>query len=391
MALRATITNYAQAAAIVKEMKLEGGLEADDWRSEGRSALKRILEERMETYMDSRLADIRWSANVDRRNGTYVRHLLTELGELELSVPRSRTTTASAVLRAYARRTVQIDRLVMGCFVFGLSTRKVGEALLAILGERISPSTVSRVAKTLDEAVATFHRRRLRNDYKVILLDGVVLRRRTGAGAISRPVLVVMGIRRDGKKEMIDFRLRPSESREHWESFLTDLYNRGLTCEGVDMVCVDGGQGLLSALENIHPDIPLQRCWAHKVRNITDKVRMKDREEVKRDLRKVHHAKNVAKAKSAARDFADKWEGAYPAAVRCLKNDLDDLFTFFRFNDETWHKATRTTNAIERRLGRCGEERDQWACLVTEPVSNESFTLYSHTKTKNRERLPPLP
>jgi transposase-like protein len=348
MALRATIENYTTAARVVKEMNIDAW-EEPLLRREGGKAIKDLLEGAMTNRTDAYLREMGRQAG-DRRNGHYARHLLTVLGDIELSVPRTRTWSALSVVKAYARRTAEINHLILSCFVLGLSTRKVGEALLGILGERVSAATVSRVAKTLDAAVAAFHRRRLVNRYTAILLDGVVLSRKTGAGAQRRPVLVAMGIRPDQGKEVIDFRLCHSESQQQWELFLNDLYKRGLTCEGVEVICVDGGPGLLAALDTVHPNVPIQRCWAHKIRNITDKVRKKDAEEVKKDLRKIYCAKDVVKARSAARDFADKWETAYPAAIRCLQKDLDDLLTFFRFKDPVWRKATRTTNAIERRF-----------------------------------------
>jgi putative transposase len=92
----------------------------------------------------------------DRRNGSYRRHLLTELGEIELAVPRTRRFAPIAVLRAYARRAEQLDRMILACFVLGLSVRKVGQALLPILRRPISPATVSKVAKQLDRVVAAF-------------------------------------------------------------------------------------------------------------------------------------------------------------------------------------------------------------------------------------------
>ncbi len=120
------------------------------------------------------------------------------------------------MVRAYARRAPHVDRMILACFVLGLSTRKVGTALLPILGRRISAATVSRVAKTLDVAVAAFHRRPLKDLYPVLMLDGVVLSRKTGAGAIRRPVLVALGLRSDGKKEIIDYRLALAESAREW-------------------------------------------------------------------------------------------------------------------------------------------------------------------------------
>ena len=173
---------------------------------------------------------------------------MTELGEIELCVPRTRRFSARSVLSAYARRAPQIDRLVLACFVLGLSTRKVATALLPILGRRISPATVSRIARSLDAAVAAFHRRPLKDVYRALMLDGVVLARKTGAGALRRPVLVALGIRPDGKKEIVDFRLANAESAAQWERFLTDLYRRGLRGRALETICVDGGSGLLAAL-----------------------------------------------------------------------------------------------------------------------------------------------
>ncbi|HMF06400.1 MAG TPA: transposase [Methylocella sp.] len=138
-----------------------------------------------------------------RRNGTYHRRLLTELGDIELSVPRTRTYSPVAVVRAYARRASHVDRMILVCFMLGLSTRKVASALLPVLGRPIAASTVSQVAKSLDAVTSAFHRRRLKNRYKVLMLDGVVLLRKTGAGAVRRPVLVALGLLPDGRKEVI--------------------------------------------------------------------------------------------------------------------------------------------------------------------------------------------
>lgn len=154
----------------------------------------------------------------------------------------------------------------------------------------------------------------------------------------------------DGRKEILDFRLAPAESQVAWEAFLSDLYRRGLTTEGVEMIGTDGGKGLLAALALTYPHIPIQRCWAHKTRNILDKVRRADREKAKKDLHRISHASTKTKARSAARRFANRWEEIYPPAVACLRRDLDDLLQFLQFKDEPWRRAVRTTNAIERRF-----------------------------------------
>ena len=140
--------------------------QGEDYRRAGALGLKDILEGRMAAGVDRHLDEMAERGAADRRNGSYRRWLMTELGEIELSVPRTRSWSALAVVRAYARRAAHIDRMILACFVLGLSTRKVAIALLPILGRRISAGTVSQVAKTLDAAVAAFHRRPLKDIYR---------------------------------------------------------------------------------------------------------------------------------------------------------------------------------------------------------------------------------
>jgi len=346
----ATITSLPMAFEVVKAMQAEGLDWGEGYRPLGRQALQEIIEDQMAAAVDRHLDQLGADDAADRRNGYYRRHLLTELGDIELNVPRTRRYSPVEVIRAYARRTPQIDRVILAGFVLGLSTRKVSETLLALLGRPVSATTVSQVAKTLDAAVAAFHRRPLQNRYQALMLDGVVLARKTGAGALRRPVLVALGLRPDGKKEIIDFRLAGSESAAEWEQFLTGLYRRGLTGEGLEMICVDGGSGLIAALPRVFHDIPVQRCWAHKIRNVLNKVKTADQPAVKRALHKIMNAANAPAARAAARRFADRFENRYPAAVACLRNDLDELLTCFRYKTEAERRAVRTTNAIERRF-----------------------------------------
>lgn len=346
----ATIESLPAAFRMMKAMRAEGVEWGEDYRGAARCTLAELLEGRMAETIDRHLERMAESGEADRRNGCYTRWLLTELGEIELHVPRTRTFSALMVVRAYARRAKDVDRMILACFLLGLSTRKVALALLPILGRPVSPATVSAVARQLDAAVAAFHRRPLEDIYRVLVLDGVVLRRKTGAGALARPVLVALGLRPDGKKEVIDFRLASAESAAQWEQFLDDLIRRGLTGKRLEMLCVDGGSGLLAALPVAFPDIPVQRCWAHKIRNVLNKVRKPDQAAIKASLHRIMNAETLPQARTAARRFADCWEGIYPKAVACLRTDLDDLLTCFRYPTIAERKAVRTTNAIERRF-----------------------------------------
>ncbi len=344
----ALIHSVPQAMRTMKALGDESIFCDDSYLRESRELIARLIEGRMQARVSAHLEECKRAGIADRKNGYYKRRLLESIGDLELKVPRTRTYCPVEILERYARRAPRIDRLILAAFVLGLSTRKVGKAMLQLLGEKVSASTVSKVAKQLDAEVAAWQRRPLKDRYRVLMFDGVVLSRKTGAGAIKRPVLVALGILPDGRKEVIDFRLAHGESQNAWEAFLNDLYQRGLSGETSELIVSDGGKGLLAALPLVYPRIPVQRCWVHKMRNVLDKCKKTDREEMRQDLRKVMNAPDKSKARSAARRFAKKWEASYPKAVRCLAMDLDDLFAHYIFKSAKWRKAGRSTNAIER-------------------------------------------
>jgi hypothetical protein len=136
-------------------------------------------------------------------------------------------------------------------------------------------------------------------------------------------VLVALGLRPDDRKEVIDFRLVSSESAAERERFLGDLIRRGPIADQLEMIRVDGGSGLLAAMPTAYSGVPVQRCWAHKIRNVLAKVRNADQPTVRADLHAVMNARTLPRARSAARRFADRWTADYPRAVACLRDDFD--------------------------------------------------------------------
>jgi putative transposase len=346
--LPATITKIQQAFKEIKDMQCDTW--EGDYRPAARDALKDILEHRMGNAIDAHLEQKRIQGFPDRRNGSYPRHLLTELGDLLLRIPRTRTFSARVLLKRFARRASSIERLILLSFLFGLSTRKVGQALLPILGERVSHATVSQIGKQLDQAVQAYHQRPLSDAYEVLLLDGIVMKRKTGIGVQKRSVLVALGIKSDGKKEIIDFRQVYGESQSAWEAFLHDLYRRGLEGQSLKLIIIDGGKGLLAALPLVYSDVPIQRCWAHKTRNVLNYVKRVDQKKVKKSLHRISHARNLREAHKAAQRFVARWQTSYPRAVQCLSQDLPELLSFLQAKISLPPSALRTTNAIERRF-----------------------------------------
>jgi transposase-like protein len=362
---KATVRNVNRALKEINGFEWEG-----DYRAEAANRLKALLEERvdeeLELYLGRAKHERREKGDLeDYRNGSYLRHFLTEIGDIIIRVRRSRRGFVSKVLEAYRRRSRSVDQLIMACFVLGMSTRKVSTALLSLLGERVSASTVSEVAKRLDQAVKRYHERKLGDGYRFLFFDGVVLKQRGVAKVQKKIILCVYGITWEGKKEMIDFLLAVSESQNAWEGFLRDLYGRGLEGKRCELITTDGGNGLRNALEVVYPRIPRQHCWAHKMRNVLDKVKKADQEKVKKDLHRISHGKNRQAATQAYWSFCQKYRKAYPRAVKSLELEIEDLLSFYQVKLSAkerqgldaqeiqkaqmalWRKI-RTTNLIER-------------------------------------------
>jgi putative transposase len=385
--LPATITKIHQAFKEVKHMPCDTW--EGDYRPAARDALKEILEYRMDNAVDAHLEQKRAQGFPDRRNGSYPRHLLTELGDLGLRIPRTRTFSARVLLKRFARRTFSIERLILLSFLFGLSTRKVGQALLSILGERVSHGTVSQISKQLDRAVQAYHQRPLSDAYEILLLDGIVMKRKTGTGVQKRSVLVALGIKADGKKEVIDFRQVYGESQSAWEAFLNDLYRRGLEGQSLKLIIIDGGKGLLAALPLVYGHVPIQRCWAHKTRNVLNYVKRADQKRAKKDLHRISHARNLRLAQQAAQRFVSRWQSLYPEATRCLKADLPELLTFLQISVSLPATALRTTNAIERRFREIRRRtRPMGTFSDHTSIDRIMFSVFNHENIKEGTSTP---
>lgn len=364
-----------------------------DFRPAARFALKTILEDRLQEEILEVLEVKPYGRGPQRRgyrNGSYIRRLLTEMGDLVIKVPRMRKGGFEfQVFERYQRRCQSIDRAILGCFVHGLSTRKVGEALAPILGEGISSSTVSRISRCLDHAVREYHQRSVEDRYRFLFFDGIVLKKRGVDRNRRRVFLCAYGIRWDGIAELIDFIQAHGESQSAWEAFLNDLYKRGLTGKKTDLVITDGGKGLHAALDVIYPRIPQQRCWAHKVRNVLDKVKEKDRLKIKKMINRIWGAKNLREATKAYWKLTHEWRKVYPQAIACLERDLDDLLSFYAIPQSEWWPKIRTTNPIERSF-REVKRRTRPMGVFTNRESMERIVYAVFHHLNNQWKMKPL-
>ncbi len=314
--------------------------------------LKGLLQGALEEEQVELLAAARYRRVESRRgyrNGFYERDLATQIGIVTaIRVPRVREGGVHyQVFSRYHRRQAQVDALIRDMFLAGVSTRRVGETLEGLLGERVSAQTVSRVTRSLDREVQLFHQTPLADDVCYLLLDGVSMRMRGAEGVKRRLVLCAYAITVRGERRLLSFRLARSESQAAWEAFLNQLRERGLLGRHLKLVITDGCAGLDAALDVVYPYVARQHCWVHKMRNVASKLRRVQKQECLQGLRAIYEAPTRREAVRRYWEWARRWRAEAPKAVVCLEQDLDALLAFLAC-PEGQRKAIRTTNAIER-------------------------------------------
>jgi putative transposase len=315
---------------------------------------KQVLEEDSEATMARYLGLSRYERGSeerprkDSRNGWYERDYSTILGTIRLRIRRTRKRTfLPKGVKALERRAPELAELIREAFLRGISTRQVGRVVALLTDEPVSAQTVSKLTRCLDKQVGQFHRARLEDDWTYLFLDGVWLKVRQAAGTKRVLLLVAYGIQRDGQRQLMAFMRAKSESQNGWEGLLNDLKERGLAGRQLQLIVTDGCAGLAAALETVYPRVLHQRCWAHKMRNILERVRRRDYDAVKKMAQAIYQAHHRRQAQQAFQQFQLRWRNDYPSLVRQLERDLPELLNFFSAPQALWKKV-RTTNVIER-------------------------------------------
>jgi putative transposase len=251
-----------------------------------------------------------------------------------------------------------------------------------LTGEVVSAQTVSQLTRDLDEAVRQFHQARLEDQWAYLFLDGVSLRVRRPSGRQRVHMLVAYGVRRDGSRQLLAFLRSNGESQSAWEGLLGDLYRRGLRGQNLLLIVTDGCPGLAAAIPTVYPRALHQRCWVHKMRNILERVRTRDYDEVKKGAQAIYGAEGRRQAEAAFRAFRRRWQRDYGPMVRRLERDLPELLSFFHFPRHLWKKL-RTTNIIERCFVEVRRRTRPMVCFVN--VQSVDRIIYSIFQRFNLE------
>lgn len=314
------------------------------------SALEAEVNEYLQTHAGSR--DGQGHRLVVRNGYGANRSLQTGLGTLEVQAPRVRDGRAgerftSRILPPYLRRTPSLENLIPTLYLKGVSTSAMPAALAPLLGPNaagLSVATVVRLIEGWQSDYQAWLKRDLSGEPFVYLwADGIYCNVRL---TDERPcLLVVVGARADGTKELVALADGERESEQSWLGVLRDLKARGLTVPP-KLAAADGALAFWPALEQVWPSCQKQRCWVHKTVNVLDKLPKRLQPEAKERLHDIWQAETKKEAEAAFDHFLELYGAKYDKACACLKKDRAVLLTFYSFPAEHW-RHLRTTNPIE--------------------------------------------
>ena len=364
-----------EAVRLLPQSKIlqEWWLEVKDnfWEEDAKHEVKKLLKELMESTIEEDLlmyTKAQWHERTEKRrayrNGYYRRSLVTQFGTVnDLKVPTLRKARyKTRVFKRYRRYQQIVEDIIEGIFLRGVSTRRVGEAITKLLDTKVSHSTVSNITRRLDIKVREFHRATILDEYQYIFLDAITLKIRYGSKYHNRKVLVAYGITSFGERKLLGFVQAKAESQDAWEGLLNNLFNRGLKGGNIKLIIIDGSPGLKKALEIVYPHALIQRCWVHKLRNVSNYLRRAYHDECIKGARKIYKAKTKDTAMTEFKNWRRLWKKKAPEAVHCLEKDLEELLNFFEC-PEGHRIRVRTTNVIERSFREIRRRTKVFSCF----------------------------
>jgi transposase-like protein len=327
-------------------------------REGARAMLAAALQAEVAAYIDQ-FAGVR-DENGRRlvvRNGTaQPRTVVTSAGAVDVTAPRvndkrtnpatgARMRFSSAILPAWARKTPQVSEVLPLLYLHGLSSGDFVPALAQFLGSHagLSASTITRLTEQWKDEAAEFMTRDLSGvDYVYLWVDGIHLGIRLGEGKLC--LLVMIGVRADGRKELVALADGYRESAESWADLLRDCARRGMRAPV--LAVGDGALGFWKAVREVLPETREQRCWVHKTANVLAALPRSAHPGAKKALAEIWNAEDKDHARAAVKAFAATYGAKFPKAAAKVTDDQDELLTFYDYPAEHWVHL-RTTNPIE--------------------------------------------
>jgi transposase-like protein len=329
---------------------VRGPITQEEFESIFRALKKAVIERAMKAEMTQHLGyppgEAKPLGQINQRNGSSGKTVITDDGPLDIEVPRDRAGSFEPlIIGKHERRFTGFDQKIIAMYARGMTVREIQGYLLEMYGTQVSPDFISRVTDEVMAEVIAWQSRPLETMYPVVFFDALRVKIRDDAVVRNKAVYLALGVLPDGTREVLGIWIEQNEGAKFWLKVFNDLRNRGVN--DILIAVVDGLKGLAEAIETAFPQTTVQTCIVHLIRNSLDYASWTQRKAIAAALRPIYTAATAEAARQALEDFAaSPWGEKYPTIVQSWRRAWEHVIPFFAFPPDV-RRVIYTTNVIE--------------------------------------------
>ncbi|MBW7848844.1 MAG: IS256 family transposase [Bacteroidales bacterium] len=343
-----------------------------------KKAVEGMLEAELDAHLDNEKHQKTQTGNY--RNGHIAKKIKTTFGEDQIKVPRDRESSFEPILVPKGHNIIDgLENIIISFYAKGMSVSDIEEQIRELYGFDVSTSTISRITDAVSNEVITWQNRPLESLYLIVWMDGIVFKVRENSKVINKTIYLAVGLRKDGRKEVLGMWLGKNESSAFWMSVLTDLKARGV--EDILITATDNLNGFTQTIRSVFPESQTQICVVHQIRNACKYVVWKDRKAFTAEMKNIYTAPTKQAAEMALNGFEEKWGSKYGYAIKSWRENWDELTVFFDFPIEI-RKIIYTTNLIENLNGKIRKYTKNKMSYPTDEAVIKSVYLAIREATK---------
>ena len=308
--------------------------------------LEGALDEELNEELGYSKYDYRNKETDNSRNGHSRKTMRTSYGDMDVAIPRDRKGKYEPQMIPKYQNTVtqDMEEKIISMYAKGMTTRDISAHLKDVYGVDASAEMISHMTDRILPIAKEWQNRPLERKYAIVFMDAVHFHVREDNRTVKKAVYVAIGVKLNGKREVLGMWVGGNESAKYWLSVLNEIKNRGV--EDIMIVSVDGLTGFGDAIHAVFPQAEIQRCIVHQIRYSTKFISYKDLKPFMADLKLVYKADTEDLALTALEDLEEKWGKKYPASIGSWRNNWTQLSTYFKYPSEI-RKLIYTTNSIE--------------------------------------------
>ena len=305
--------------------------------------IKQLTEAALTAELEAHLSE---ETEPNRKNGKSSKTLKTSAGNIRLETPRDRSGTFDPqfIKKNESSVSAEIESKILSMYGRGLSYSDIREHVEEMYGISVSHAAITAVTDKIIDEVKQWQQRPLESHYPFVWLDAIHYKVKDQGRYANKAIYTVLGLKMDGKKEVLGLYLSESEGANFWLSVLTDLQHRGV--DDILIASVDGLTGFPEAIRTIFPKTEVQLCIVHQIRNTIRYIGWKNQREFMKDLKPVYRAISKQAAEDALDALEEKWGNQYPIVIKSWRRKWDDLSAYFKYPEDI-RRVIYTTNAVE--------------------------------------------